>query len=248
MPLLHRVRLGEGGLIGMATWVAAWQTRSAGPTAWVFVLTSVLLTALYLYNDVSDRKLDEHNPAKIPGHRVPLVRHPGRFFGVALATHAAVCVAAWRILGAWAASCAGALLVLNPFYSGIAKRVPGLDVVVVGTMGAAVVGIATSTPDLLLLAGTMTAISHAFQTRGDTAADRAAGILSSATAPAALREAIWLVSCAAFAWAVHVRLGSLWAASAVVPYVLLSRSPNANRAWARARVYFAVVWIAATTR
>jgi hypothetical protein len=31
-----------------------------------------------------------------------------------------------------------------------------------------------------------------------------------------------------------------------VPYLLLSRSVDVNRAWSLARVYFAGVWIAAT--
>ena len=232
----------------MATWAAAWQTRSAWTAGWVFALTLVLLLAIYLYNDVSDRKVDKHNPEKVPEHREPLVRHPRRFFAVAVAIHAAACVATWLVLGAWPAACAVALFLLNPFYSGVAKRLPGLDVVVVGAMGAAVVGIGTATRELLVIAGTMTAISHAFQTRGDVAADRAAGIRSSATTPVVLREAIWLVSCGGFAWAADGLLGPIWAASTLIPYALLSRARNANRAWAVARVYFAIVWVAATVR
>jgi 4-hydroxybenzoate polyprenyltransferase len=247
-PLLHRVRLGEGGLIGMATWVAAWESQAAVTTVAVFALTSVLLAAVYLYNDVADRIVDAFNPAKVSEHREPLLRRPGTYFGIALATHAGVCLAAWYVLGPWAAGCAAALLVLNPLYSRIAKGVPGLDLVVVGTMGAAVVGLGTSTASLLLLAGAMTAISHAFQTRGDAGADRAAGIRSSATAPGLVREALWLLACAAFAWTIQMRLGVAWAASAVVPYLLLSRAREANRAWGLARVYFAAAWIAATVR
>ena len=248
MPLLHRLRLGEGGLIGMATWAAAWETADPLRTASVLVLTTALLAALYLYNDVSDRAVDSYNPAKIAEHRAPLARRPGAFFAIALATHAVVCAAAWVLLGPFAAGCGVLLLALNPLYSGVAKRVPGLDVVVVGAMGAAVVGFATTSASLLLIAGAMTAISHAFQTRDDTAADRAAGIRSSATAAPVAREAIWLAVAAAFAWTVFARLGAAWAASAVMPYALLSRARDANRGWAIARVYFAVVWIAATVR
>jgi 4-hydroxybenzoate polyprenyltransferase len=247
-PLLHRLRRGEGGLIGMATWAAAWEGRDLAAAVWVFALTSALLAAVYLYNDVSDRVVDAYNPAKVPEHRAPLLRRPATFFAVSLATHLGVCLAAWRSLGPWAAACAASLLVLNPLYSAVAKRLPGLDLVVVGAMGAAVVGLATSTRSLLLLAAAMTGISHGFQTRGDTRADRAAGIHSSATAPAPAREAIWLSLCAAFAWTVHERLGPPWAASVIVPYLLLSRAREANRAWGWARVYFAVVWIAATVR
>ena len=177
-----------------------------------------------------------------------MLRRPGAFFAIAMATHAVVCVLAWRFLGPWAASCAAALLALNPLYSSVGKRVPGLDVVVVGVMGAAVVGFATSAPSLLLIAGAMTGISHAFQTRDDKLADRAAGIRSSATAAAPAREAIWFALSATFAWTVYERLGLPWAASGLIPYVLLSRAEQANRAWGVARLYFAVVWIAATMR
>jgi len=247
-PLLHRIARGEGGLIGMATWAAAWERGEAAATASVFAITSLLLAAVYLYNDVSDRVVDAYNPAKLAEHREPLLRRPGTFFAISLVMHFAVCVAAWRLLGPWAAACAGSLLVLNPLYSSIAKRLPGVDVVVVGAMGAAVVGVATSTPGLLLVAGAMTAISHAFQTRGDTSADRAAGIRSSATVPAAAREAIWFMVCALFAWTVDRRVGAAWAATAIVPYLLLSRTRAADRAWAWARVYFAIVWLVATVR
>ena len=248
MPLLHRIRLGEGGLVGMATWAAAWQTADPLRTASVLVVTTVLLAALYLYNDVSDRGVDSYNPAKIAEHRAPLSRRPGVFFAVALAAHALVCAAAWVLLGPFAAACGVLLLALNPLYSSVAKRVPGLDVVVVGVMGAAVVGFATTSASLLQIAAAMTGISHAFQTRDDTTADRAAGVHSSATAAPFAREAIWLALCAAFAWTVFARLGAPWAASAVIPYALLSRSRDASRAWAIARVYFTVVWIAATVR
>jgi len=248
MPLLHRVRLGEGGLIGMATWAAAWESRDAVLTVWVLVLTAVLLGALYLYNDVSDRAVDSYNPAKVAEHREPLLRRPAGFFAIALLAHGLVCLAAWWLLGAWAALCGVLLLVLNPLYSSVAKRVPGLDVAVVGVMGAAVVGFGTASASLLGVAGAMTGISHAFQTRDDKAADRAAGIRSAATAAAPAREAIWFTICALLACTVYVRLGMPWAASVVVPYVLLSRARQAHRAWGCARIYFAVVWIAATAR
>lgn len=248
MPLLHRLRLGEGGLIGMATWAAAWESGNAATTVAVFVLTSVLLAALYLYNDVSDRAVDSYNPAKVAEHRAPLLQRPGAFFAIAIVAHAVVCASAWRLLGPWAASCAAALLALNPLYSSVGKRVPGLDVVIVGVMGAAVVGFGTSAPSLLLIAGAMTGISHAFQTRDDKVADRAAGIRSSATTAAPAREAIWFVLSATFAWTVYEWLGLPWAASGLIPYVLLSRAEDANRAWCVARLYFAVVWIAATMR
>ncbi len=232
----------------MATWVAAWESRHVATTVWVFVSTTLLLAAVYLYNDVADRTVDSYNPAKIPEHRAPLLRHPGMFFALSLVMHLVVCVVALRVLGTGAAACAGIVLVLNPLYSRIAKRLPGIDVTIVGVMGAAVVGFGTSSGSLLLIAGAMTAISHAFQTRGDSTADRAAGIRSSATAPAPAREAIWLLACALFAWAVQARLGPAWAVSVLIPYLLLSRAHDANRAWGVARVYFAVVWIAATVR
>ena len=63
-----------------------------------------------------------------------------------------------------------------------------------------------------------------------------------------VREVIWLALCAAFAWSISARLGAPWVASAAIPYALLSRGRDANRAWAIARVYFTVVWIAATVR
>ena len=248
MPLLHRVRLGEGGLIGMATWAAALQSRDVVTTTAVFVLTSALLAAVYLYNDISDRTIDSYNPAKVAEHRAPLLRRPRLFFAIALVTHVVVALASWQLLGAWAATWALTLLALNPLYSGLAKRLPGVDVVIVGVMGAAVVGMGTSVSALLLVAGGMTAISHAFQTRGDSTADRAAGVQSSATAPAPVRELIWLASCAFFAWTVYRWLGVPWAVSVLIPYLLLSRAPHAERAWHLARIYFAVVWVAATLR
>jgi 4-hydroxybenzoate polyprenyltransferase len=247
-PLLHRIRIGEGGLIGMATWAALVQTRDVAVAAGVLVLTSALLAAVYLYNDVSDRAIDSYNPAKVPEHRTPLLHYPRTFFAVALATHALVCVAAWRLSGPWAGGCAATILALNPLYSGLAKRRPGLDVVVVGIMGAAVVGFGTSSPSLLLIAGAMTAISHAFQTRGDTRADQAAGVRSSATVAAPAREAIWLALCGIFAWTVYGRLGPVGALSVLIPYLLLSRAQEANRAWGWTRAYFAIVWIAVTVQ
>jgi 4-hydroxybenzoate polyprenyltransferase len=245
-PLWRRLRLGEGGLVGMATWVAASQSREFVTAASVFVLTLVLLTALYLYNDVCDRLIDAHNPKKLAEDRKLLVQHPRLFLCLSLALHAAVCLVAWRLLGPWPAACATALLLLGPLYSGVAKQVPGLDVVVVGLMGGAVVGLATSTQSLLLMAAAMTGISHAFQTRVDARSDRAAAVHTSGTAPAALRMPIWLALAGSLAATVMWKLGAIWASSVIIPYLLLSRSREPRKAWAWARVYFALVWIAAT--
>ena len=94
----------------------------------MITLTAILLTALYLFNDVSDRTIDAYNPKKVPQDRQPLLERPGLFRNIALGVHGVTCVAAWALLGAWAAICTMSLLALNPFYSRIGKRVPGLDV------------------------------------------------------------------------------------------------------------------------
>jgi len=245
-PFWQRIRLGEGGLVGMATWAAAWGSRSPVTTTYVFVLTTLLLVSLYLYNDVSDRQIDAHNPKKIAQHREPLLQHPRLFLFLAIALHVAVCLIAWQLLGPMAGACAASLLLLGPIYSAMAKQVPGIDVVVVGVMGGAVVGLATSSLSLLLMSAAMTGVSHAFQTQVDAKADLASGIRSSGTAPAALRTLIWLGLVGAFAGTAMLRLGPLWAVSGVIPYLLLTRAEDPNRAWGCARVYFATVWIAAT--
>jgi 4-hydroxybenzoate polyprenyltransferase len=244
-PLWQRTRLGEGGLIGMATWVAAWQSRDVATTLAVFGLTAILLTALYLFNDVSDRTIDAYNPKKVPQHRQPLLERPGLFRNIALGVHGVTCVAAWALLGAWAAICTMSLLVLNPFYSWIGKRVPGLDVLLVGAMGGAVVGLATRSPKLLLLAAAMTGVSHAFQLQVDVDADRAAGVCNSATTSARVRTVVWIAVVLWVAVAIYVQLGLPWALSAVIPCLLLTRGNRPGTDWNWARVYFAVVWIAA---
>lgn len=247
-PLLHRIRLGEGGLIGMTAWAAAWQTRDPIVTVWVFAVTALLLASVYLFNDVSDRWIDAYNPKKVAHHRAPLLQYPRLFLALSILIHVVVCLLSWRMLGSFAGACAASLLFLNPFYSAFAKGVPALDVVTVGVMGGAVVGLATSDAGLLLLAAAMTAISHAFQTRVDVDADIAAGVHNSGTAPQPLRGAIWIALAIAFAVATYNRVGPVWALSAVVPYLLLSRSIAVNRAWGWVRVYFALLWIAATVR
>jgi 4-hydroxybenzoate polyprenyltransferase len=245
-PLLQRFRLGEGGLIGMATWAAAWQARDLVTAISVFALTCMLLAALYLFNDVSDRTIDAHNPKKIARYRQPLLEQPQFFRNLSLGMHAVVCLTAWLVLGAWAATCAALLLLLNPLYSRVGKRVPGLDVLVVGVMGGAAVGLATASPQLLLLAAAMTGVSHAFQMRVDKDADRAAGVRSSAAASPAIRSAVWIGLLIWLTTAVYLQLGLTWAATAFVPYLLLSRGRQPNRDWNVARLYFAALWIGAT--
>jgi 4-hydroxybenzoate polyprenyltransferase len=245
-PLWQRLRLGEGGLIGMATWAAACESRDPFTTAAVLVATTLLLAAIYLFNDVSDRWIDAHNPKKHAAHREALVRQPRLFLCIAVAMHLAIAAFAWRLLGPWAGICAALLLVLNPLYSAVVKGIPGLDVLLVGTMGGAVVGVASSSSGLIALAGAMTGISHAFQTRVDFSADRSAGISTSATAPLSIRGGIWLALFAALASIVYLRLGLAGALSAALPYALLTSSIDAHRAWAWARLYFGAVWVVAT--
>jgi 4-hydroxybenzoate polyprenyltransferase len=245
-PLLQRIRLGEGGLIGMATWAAAWQTGDPLATVSVALLVTALLAAVYLFNDVLDRGIDAHNPKKIDQHREPLMRAPRLFLSISLALHLAVIIAAgcWR--DGWAAACAASLLLLNPIYSLVAKRIPLVDVMIVGVMGGAVIGLATSDPSLILISSAMTAISHAFQTRVDETSDRSTGVRSSGTAPTHIRHAIWVFLLICYASAVAMRLGMIWAITAMVPYGLLISDRGATRSWAWARVYFAILWIAAT--
>lgn len=245
-PLLQRLRLGEGGLFGMAVWTAAWQSRDAGTVLAVAAVALVLLAALYLYNDVIDRVVDAHNPKKLNEQRLALLARPHFFLAAALAAQVAAAAAAWWLLGAVAGAAAASLLLLNPFYSAVAKRVPGLDVVVVGAMGAALVALATAAPALLLLAAAMTGISHAFQTSVDRDADLAAGIRSSGTAPEPLRALIWLALTATLALAAYPTLGVAGSATAIVPLALARLGGDAGRGWAWARAYFGLLWLAAT--
>jgi 4-hydroxybenzoate polyprenyltransferase len=245
-PFLHRIRLGEGGLLGMAIWASAWGSRDAATVIVVALVTSVLLVALYLYNDVVDRDIDAYNPKKIAAQRQALAERPRFFLLIALATQVAAAAAAWWWLGRAAGLGAASLLVLNPFYSGIGKRVPGLDVIVVGAMGAALVALGTASPSLLLLAGVMTGISHAFQTSVDRGADLAAGVRSSGTAPASLRTFIWMALTVALAAAAYPNFGIAGCASALFPFWVSRRLEDANLAWTLSRLYFGVLWLAAT--
>jgi len=245
-PFLHRIRLGEGGLLGMAIWASAWGSRDAATVITVALVTSVLLVALYLYNDVVDRDIDAHNPKKVASQRQALAERPRFFLVTALGTQLAAAAAAWWWLGDVAGLGAASLLVLNPFYSGIAKRAPGLDVLVVGAMGAALIALGTPAPGLLLLAGVMTGISHAFQTSVDRSADLAAGVRSSGTAPAPLRTFIWIALTIALAVAAYLHLGIAGCASALFPFWVSRRLDDANRAWTLSRIYFGVLWLAAT--
>ena len=244
--LWQRLKLGEGGLLGMVAWLVAWESRDIVVTVLVTGLLALLLTSLYLFNDVCDRIVDAHNPKKTAAHRRPLLEQPRTFALLAVGLHLGVAGAAWYALGSWAAGSTLLLLLLNPLYSLWVKRIPVLDVFTVGVMGGALVGLGTDALDLLLLAATMTAISHAFQTRVDERADRAVGIASSAVA--AHRNWIWLALAVAYGCTVFVRLGALAAASAALPFLLLRLAHDANPAWMLARVYFGAVWILATVR
>lgn len=244
-PLRERLLRGEGALLAVsATWLAfsrpGWALASA-----LLGLSALVLTAAYAFNDWHDAEGDLNDPKKNPALVAALLawRRP---FGFALAAlHGALIAAAAGVSGVAGAAAVLSMLGINAVYSLWLKRVPVVDLVVVGLWGAAFVAIVAAPLWLCATVGAMTSLMHLFQIQQDHAVDAENRIDTTVVRlPGSAGIALALI-CASLAGLLAIPLGAPGALSAAVPVALRVSTPETGRAWMASRVYCGIVLFAA---
>jgi 4-hydroxybenzoate polyprenyltransferase len=240
-PLSHRIRRGEGGLLVVNATLAL---KFGTPVAAVAALAVSVLTllALYLFNDIVDAEVDQHNPKKDHALAAGYVRDRALFLALYFGL-TAVCVVGAIAVGGSAPYWVLAVSVVNAVYSLFCKKVPLIDFVWVGLWGGAFVLIVSPMNAWVGMAAAMTAICHIYQISEDRGADAATGIATSATLRGWLLTAVQAGLCALLAFAAWPLGGHLAALSLAVllAYWLIWRE-QPNTAWFLSKVHFSLVW------
>ena len=242
-PLLLRIRRGEGVLLAIVASVAARERGGPLKSGLAIALCTLVMAAMYLHNDRVDARRDRSNPRKDRRLSALLSRYDLAFavlHGVALP---ALTAALWLVCGARAGASAAGCMLVNVAYSRWFKGIPLIDVLVVGTWGAAFAAIIDASIGRVVVVWLMTAISHVFQARLDRTSDERSGVNTTAVASPGLSIAlIGLLGLLLAAWT-NRRVGHLVSALGVAPLVACLL-PNRAAGWILAKAAFAVLWIA----
>lgn len=243
LPLVQRVRRGEGGLALLCIWFALLRSGELANAVGLAVASCGLLAAMYLYNDVIDSVQDLENPKKNKDLARRFASNRGPWLGLSHALAAVLIGQSWYWGGPEAAGVALTVWIVNVAYSGGLKGVPVADVIVVGLWGALLVAIVESDPQRVALVGAMTMVSHVFQTLDDQKVDAKGGIHTTVVARPQWVPALFCVCCALVAALACLQVATplLRAATialAFAPLLLRARLRQPTQAWMATRVAY----------
>lgn len=247
-PLLHRVRLGEGGLF-LVNLALIWRARPA-PAAGLLrsALSLLVLSALYEFNDLWDVRDDLKNPKKSRRLVLLLLRNARWFYLEFVAEQAVMIYVAYRFVGAASVGALLCVVLINAAYSTHLKGLPLLDVLSVGFWGASYAAIPETRWRICLLVGLLTAISHIYQMSLDMTIDRMNDVRTTAVHSRALMMTIFFLLCGSIALTLRRSLGGVAVVSGFVPLVLWFAFSD-KTAWFLSKIYCAIIlWAAMGAR
>jgi 4-hydroxybenzoate polyprenyltransferase len=245
-PLVNRFRRGEGLLLAVNLSIAL----AARPDAATFlaqaVVSTVVITLLYLLNDVWDCRQDLNDPGKDQALVRFYVEHRTSFLGLVALESVGAFLAALALLGPSSGIAVAAVLIVNLAYSTVLKGRAVVDVLVVGVWGAAAAAVPGHVPaSLLALVGIMTSICHVFQITRDRRIDDVNHIRTSAVAAPWLPAVHLAIGCLAMGLVLGDLLGPAAAATAATPLLLRLVLRSNQAAWLLSKAYYAVIWLLA---
>lgn len=243
-PYFERVKLGEGGLIGLNFLFVVLTKHSLPEIVLYTMLWLTVLSTLYAYNDFVDRHKDLINPKK----NQALARHIISGSTLFIRLNALVSFICILISIIWLSSVQTIILLLlylvNVIYSNKLKSTPVLDILIVGLWGALFVALVPGiTFSLGLTAGLMTVIAHVFQILDDKQTDKQNGVLTTAVALPKQMGLILILLCVILGAYVAIQINYWWCAGALLPVAAYYLSGRVHFSWYLARLYFVAVWL-----
>ncbi|MCF8256209.1 MAG: UbiA family prenyltransferase [Flavobacteriales bacterium] len=245
-PFVHRLRMGEGGLVLFNALHAAFAFPDDPFRVVAETMISLLaLMALYGVNDHVDRHRDLGNAKKDAVFTRSVIDHGSLFLGV----HVVLSMVAVLLSLLVSGSLQGILLILllgvNSAYSLRLKSVPILDIVAVVFWGGLYVGI-TGNPDLLLMlaAGLMTGTAHVFQMITDRDTDSSTGVNTTLVRMPGKVMGLLVTLSGLLAIAVMPLVPVIWTVLCLVPPLMFGIGSGVVVSWHVSRLSFSILWIA----
>jgi hypothetical protein len=245
-PLVNRFWRGEGLLLAVnLSIVLAGRPDLATFLAQALVST-VVITLLYLLNDVWDCRQDLNDPGKDQSLVRFYVEYRSSFLAIVALESVGAVLLALTLLGPRSAIAAAAVLLVNVAYSTVLKGRAVVDVVVVAAWGAASAALPGNVPlSLLALVGIMTSICHVFQITRDRPFDDVNRIRTSAVVAPWLPVAQLAIGCLAMGLVLGYLLGPAVGLTAATPLVLRLLLRSNQAAWLLSKAYYAAIWLLA---
>ena len=239
----HRIFLGEGVMIAINLSILLHRGVGSAELVAGTIVSVLTLGLMYAFNDAYDAEADRHNPKKDQRQVSVYVDHRRTIYRVLLVAKILTVVLAWMLLGRTSATATATVMAVNFVYSTALKGVPIIDVAWCGAWGAAFAAVVMASPDLMILAGLMTAVCHLFQALGDRSSDAQNRITTTAVFSSNASAAVLFVLCAMVAVMLRGPLGSVLALSAFTPLALYFLLRNTHVGWMLTKVYYGMVWL-----
>jgi len=243
-PLYHRIRLGEGGIIIFNLAHAWYATQSVSQTTIQTLISTLVLCALYGYNDFTDREADMNNPKKDSAFCKDIYEHASIFLTVNIVLSTAAFILCLVLIGKFQAVAVASLFAVNVAYSSKLKSIPVADIITVLIWGSLFVMIAGNpNMPLAVTAGIMTGIAHIFQMLTDKTSDTKNNVKTSIVY--FQRAEHWLIVSlyALLSLFLFYQSNAVLAASTLIPLSLYLITRKVAFSWYLSRLYFFVIWI-----
>lgn len=244
-PFTDRVKLGEGGLVVFNALHSAWASKSVLITIKESILSLLVITVLYGFNDYIDRAADLKNPKKDQSFVQAINTNPFLFLSLNLALSLLGLILVYLLLGSDKGLVLLALFIVNVLYSLWLKSFVIADILVVIAWGGLYAMLAGKLNwKLAAITGVMTGIAHIYQMTSDKPCDEANHVQTSAVRwPAALPASMALL-CGITGYLLQTQLAGLWSLSACLPILFFIFGKNISLSWHASRLYFAICWLA----
>ena len=239
----HRIFLGEGVMIAINLSILLHRGVGSAELLAGTIVSVLTLGVMYAFNDAYDAEADRHNPKKDQRQVSVYIDHRRTTYQILFAAKVLTVVLAWMLLGRVSAVATATVLAVNFIYSTALKGVPFIDVAWCGVWGAAFAAVVLASPDLMILAGLMTAVCHLFQALGDRSADAQNRINTTAVFSSSASASVLFLLCALIGVMLSNPLGGLLALSALIPLALFFLLRNTHVGWMLTKVYFGAIWL-----
>lgn len=242
-PLVERLKIREGGLIFFNITLSIFFYKNGYMVLMQAALAVLCMSALYGFNDYTDRDTDLINPKKNKQLSLAIAQQPSFFLAINIMVSVGCMILAAHLVDYYKGLLVFLLIAVNMLYSLYFKSKPFADLVIVGIWGGLFVSITANVHyNLLYIAGLMTAMAHLFQTITDKEVDIINKVYTTATKfkkPAL----ILLVSSVPLSYFMFLQVGVLLAITAIIPLLSFIFMKNVSATWNISRTYFGISWL-----
>ncbi len=240
--------MGEGGLVFFTLTHSVFYHQNIIVSIFEFLLSFLVLTQLYGFNDYIDCEMDLNNDKKNKVFVRSILANKRLFLSINTVLAVFCMIGTFVVRGYIGVLFVMLVFVVNYTYSIKAKSFPIVDLLTVMLWGGCfILTSGVFQLHLWLLAGVMTGIAHLFQMITDRRVDEINDLKTSVVYFAEKELIMLSILSILLGVVLYLSMGCYWALSCIIPFLVYYLSNKVVYAWHISRVYFFICWVGLLT-